>query len=150
MVEWMYRTTYSWPWHYLEVKSQLQALGALPPGKESLVFIGKETGWVQEPVWETWGGEPLFLYRDSNSDPSVVQPVASRYTDCAILAPGIRSPLREYCNSLFAVYVICVCSGYNWEKFSGSSQVCLKDIDWCPVLPPSTFRQINVKCINIT
>jgi hypothetical protein len=26
-------------------------------------------------------------YRDSNSDPSAVQPVASRYTDCPILAP---------------------------------------------------------------
>jgi hypothetical protein len=26
-------------------------------------------------------------YRDSNSDPSVVQPVASRYTNCAIPAP---------------------------------------------------------------
>jgi hypothetical protein len=28
-------------------------------------------------------------YRDSNSDPSVIQPVASRYTDCATLAPGM-------------------------------------------------------------
>jgi hypothetical protein len=26
------------------------------------------------------------VYRDSNSDPSIVQPVASRYTDCAIPA----------------------------------------------------------------
>jgi hypothetical protein len=26
-------------------------------------------------------------YRDSNSDPSVIQPVASRYTDYAILEP---------------------------------------------------------------
>jgi hypothetical protein len=30
--------------------------------------------------WE----EKILDYRDSNSDPSVVQPVASRYTDCAI------------------------------------------------------------------
>jgi hypothetical protein len=29
-------------------------------------------------------------YRDMNSDPSVVQPVASRYTDCAIPAPNIE------------------------------------------------------------
>jgi hypothetical protein len=28
-----------------------------------------------------------FLTRDSNSDPSVVQPIASRYTDCANPAP---------------------------------------------------------------
>jgi hypothetical protein len=26
----------------------------------------------------------FFIHRDSNSDPSVVDPVASRYTDCAI------------------------------------------------------------------
>jgi hypothetical protein len=33
-------------------------------------------------------GENSWPYRDSNSDPSVVQPVASRYTDYAIPAPA--------------------------------------------------------------
>jgi hypothetical protein len=32
-------------------------------------------------------GENSWSYRDSNSDPSVVQPVASRYTDSAITPP---------------------------------------------------------------
>jgi hypothetical protein len=35
----------------------------------------------------TWRREDSCPYRDFNSDPSVVQPVASRYTDYAILAP---------------------------------------------------------------
>jgi hypothetical protein len=33
-----------------------------------------------------WRGEKSLLYQDSNSDPSAVQPVAIRYTDCTILA----------------------------------------------------------------
>jgi hypothetical protein len=36
-------------------------------------------------------GENSWVYLDSNSDPSVVQPVASRYTDCAIPATRIGS-----------------------------------------------------------
>jgi hypothetical protein len=43
-------------------------------------------GWVgPRPVLKA---ENSWFYLDSNSDPSVVQPVASRYTDCAIPAPG--------------------------------------------------------------
>jgi hypothetical protein len=38
------------------------------------------------PDWTTWRGEKYCPYRDSNSYPSAVQPVASRYTDCAIPA----------------------------------------------------------------
>jgi hypothetical protein len=35
----------------------------------------------------TWRGENSWPYRDSNPDFSVVQPVASRYTDYGIQAP---------------------------------------------------------------
>jgi hypothetical protein len=34
MWEWMYSSTFFWPWHYLEVSGQLHAPIALPPGKE--------------------------------------------------------------------------------------------------------------------
>jgi hypothetical protein len=43
-------------------------------------------GW---PVWTIWRIEMSWLYRDSNSDPSIVQLVHSRYTDYAAAFPGI-------------------------------------------------------------
>jgi hypothetical protein len=69
------------------VNGQLHALGALPLGKEPPVPIGQGAGWTPEPVWTTLRRENSWPYWDSNSDPSVVQPVANRYTDCAILDP---------------------------------------------------------------
>jgi hypothetical protein len=45
------------------------------------VPIEYEAGWAPEPIWTTLRIENSLPYRDSNSDPSVVQPVASRYTD---------------------------------------------------------------------
>jgi hypothetical protein len=54
---------------------------------------GKSPGthWIggcvgPQPGWTTWRTENSRLYGDSNSDPSAVQPVASRCTDCAIAA----------------------------------------------------------------
>jgi hypothetical protein len=61
-----------------------------PPGKEPPVTIGEEVGCtlepVLEPVWTIWRSENSYPHRDLNPDPSVVQPVASRYTDYAIPA----------------------------------------------------------------
>jgi hypothetical protein len=58
-----------------------------PTEKEPPVPIGYKAGWTTEPVWTSWGRENSWLYRDANSDPSVVQPVASRYTDYCIPVP---------------------------------------------------------------
>jgi hypothetical protein len=33
MGKWMYRSTFCWPWHWLEVSAQLHAPAALPAGK---------------------------------------------------------------------------------------------------------------------
>jgi hypothetical protein len=50
------------------------------PGKRAFgVSIGLELGWTPEPVWTIRRTENFLPCRDSNSDPSVVQPVASRY-----------------------------------------------------------------------
>jgi hypothetical protein len=38
--EWMYRATYSWLQHWMEVSGQLQSPPTLTPGKEPLVLIG--------------------------------------------------------------------------------------------------------------
>jgi hypothetical protein len=69
------------------VGGQFHAPAALPSWKEPPVPIGKEAGWAPEPVWATWRRENSGSYRDSKSDPSAVQPVASCYTDCALPAP---------------------------------------------------------------
>jgi hypothetical protein len=50
----------------MEVSGQLHAAAALPPGKEPLVTIGYEAGWVPEPFWT----------RESNPRTPIVQPVA--------------------------------------------------------------------------
>jgi hypothetical protein len=84
MGEWMYSSTFTWSQHYLEMSGQFHAPAALSPEKERPVPIGLEVGWTPEPVWTTWRRENAWPYRDSNSDPSFVQPVASRYTDYSL------------------------------------------------------------------
>jgi hypothetical protein len=62
----------------MEVSGQLHAPVTLLSGKELFEY---EIRWDPEPVWTTWARENSWPYRDLNSDSSVVQPVASRYTD---------------------------------------------------------------------
>jgi hypothetical protein len=82
----MYKSTYSRSRHYLEVSVQIHTQVALPPEKETPVTIGQEVVRASEPVWATWRGQKLCNYRDSNSEISVFQPAASRYTNCFIPA----------------------------------------------------------------
>jgi hypothetical protein len=82
----MYRSTFSWLRHYLVVSGQLYALTALPPGKDLLVATGQKAGWTPEPLWTISWSDNSWPYRDWISDPSVVQPVASRYTDSSTAA----------------------------------------------------------------
>jgi hypothetical protein len=68
----------------MQVSRQIHAQATLPP-----VPIGKETEWTPKPIRTMWGREYSWSYWDSNSDPSVVQLVANRYTDYAIPASTV-------------------------------------------------------------
>jgi hypothetical protein len=46
------------------------------PRKGPLIRIEQEVAWTPESVWAIRRRENFLPYRDSNSDPSVVQPVA--------------------------------------------------------------------------
>jgi hypothetical protein len=74
MVEWMYRSTYSWPLVGGQWSASVPA--ALTPGDDPSVLNGYE-------VLTTWRVEKYCPYGDWNSDPSAIQPVSSRYTDCS-------------------------------------------------------------------
>jgi hypothetical protein len=55
-------------------------------------------GWMApEPVWTLWERENSWPYRDLNSDPTVIQPVASQYTDFAI-------PALVYCENHYEIH----------------------------------------------
>jgi hypothetical protein len=86
MREWMYRSTFldlgtSWRWVVSFMPQLLYARGKSPRYP-----LDRRLG--KPHSWSGWRGEENSLpYQDLNCDLTVVQPVASRYTNCAILAP---------------------------------------------------------------
>jgi hypothetical protein len=79
----------------MEVSGQLHALAALPSGERTPVthWIG---GWMDPRTGLDDVEKSIFLtHRDSNSDPSAVQSVASRYTDCAISALTVHTKFNK-------------------------------------------------------
>jgi hypothetical protein len=81
--------------------------GHTTPEKRTPVPIGYEIEWTLEPVWTTWRRENSWPHRDSNSEPSVVQPVASRYTDCAIPSqPSHKRTIKGFLVSYFVSVTI--------------------------------------------
>jgi hypothetical protein len=73
-------------------------------------------GWVgTEPVWTTWRRENSLPYQGLNSDPLVVQPIASHYTNYAIPAPVEACILYKCVNYLCAKLRINLC-GKSYNK----------------------------------
>jgi hypothetical protein len=93
MGEWMYGSTFSWPRHYLQVSGQLHGPAVLPPRKDPPPqYPSDRLGGHQSPSGRQWRRENSWSYQNSNSDPSVVLPIACRYTDYAI--PAIQISLK--------------------------------------------------------
>jgi hypothetical protein len=70
----------------MEVSGQLHAHAAFPP-EETAPGLHWLWGWVGfRSGLDDVEKRKILHCRDSNSDPSAAQPVASRYTDCAIPA----------------------------------------------------------------
>jgi hypothetical protein len=60
-------------------------------------------GCAPEPVWTIWRSDNFCPYQDLNSEPLVVQPTASRYTDCTI--PALRIAAVDILIMCVSVYL---------------------------------------------
>jgi hypothetical protein len=80
----MYRPTFPWPRNWFEVSGRLHAPGCFTPQGKSLWYPSDSLRRPQ--IWPARDLEKKinWPYRDSNSDPSIIQPVVSsslRYPD---------------------------------------------------------------------
>jgi hypothetical protein len=85
--EWMYRSTFSLN-STLVVGEWLASLRGRFTARETAPGTHWIGGWVNpSPVWTSCRSVNFLPHRDSNPDPSVVQPVASHNLDSAIRGP---------------------------------------------------------------
>jgi hypothetical protein len=141
------------------VSGQLHAPAALPSGKSP-----------RYPFYRRLGGPQSRSgpYRDSNSDPAVVQPVASHYTDNAIPAVTLQNHVRcfilrkkHYIKLLTPQQKAFSCSKEDWlwfvEFLSRALIEHLTDIshlNWiseyfCPPLDGPLYSHIMIKGMNV-
>jgi hypothetical protein len=106
----MYRSTFSWPRHKLEVSGQLHAPAALPPGKSPWYPFYRRLGGPQSR--SARNGEVKIFYPTGTPPPLVVQPIASRYTNWAILV------LLNILLARLPLYVLGIVTvDYEWLNF---------------------------------
>jgi hypothetical protein len=77
-------------WTFLDLGTSWRWVVSIPPiqlytrGKRPPVPTGYEVGRTPVPVWTIWRRENSWPFRDSNSDPSVVQPLLGEACDVTL------------------------------------------------------------------
>jgi hypothetical protein len=113
-------------------------------GKSLRYLLDRRLGGPQRQCGRRGEEKNSWNYRDSNSDPSVVQPITRRYTDYAI--PNLSSLCTE--SLIFTVYVIvviinaCCYSGWCWISDSLRQCFFFNFHCWRVVLVIKYFRGI--------
>jgi hypothetical protein len=118
------------------VTGQLHDTAALPPGKDTICIR-----WIRmlggSQKWSGWRGEEKnpFPYQNSNSDPSVVQPVGCHCVGCDITAMEKRrfvqlSGIEQWYPNCCAQVLLTVlsCSG---SLLKDPAVIYLKVHSWC-------------------
>jgi hypothetical protein len=82
------------------MSGQLHVSAALLPGIKPRYLFGRRLNGSYSGLDDV-ERRKFFDYQDSNSDPSVLQSVASRFTDCVILVPHNSSVYTKINGSVF-------------------------------------------------
>jgi hypothetical protein len=148
---WMYRSTFSWPWHCWRWVVSFTPL-PLYTRKKPPAIIGYDTGWAPEPVWTKWRkcftlpGLELWPLRRPARSQSLYRP---RYSDVQFYT---------FTNK----YRTAWCGGNALDLYSGGSQLESRPGDWlcwlrflvASSVPPgkccdSTFKQVPTASFQI-